>query len=143
MSKIAKFAKLPPTDKKLYFEALLISTKVKLIVVCLPLRWYAHYLGKQHLVTPEDNIENSRSVILRVSQAIVRSQKTVPWQNKCLVNAITAKRMLQRKGLASTLYLGVNKENGNMAAHAWLRCGNLFVTGKRGMEKFTIVSTFA
>jgi hypothetical protein len=142
MKNLSKFSKLSPTDKGLYYEALITSIKVKLMVTCLPLRWYASYLGKQHLVTAENNIENSYSMIFRISQAIVRSQKTVPWPTRCLVNAITAKVMLREKGLESTLYLGVRKENEKMTAHAWLRCGTFFVTGRRGMENFTIVSTF-
>lgn len=143
MGKLAKFTKLSSADKRLYVEAILISTTIKLMINCFPFRWYAPYLGKQHLVTSDDNIEHSYPVIFRISQAIVRSQKTVPWQNKCLVNAITAKIMLRKRGLQATLYLGVNKKNEEMAAHAWLRCGSFFVTGKREMGKFTVVDTFA
>jgi hypothetical protein len=51
--------------------------------------------------------------------------------------------MLTRRQVVSTLYLGVAKEKGTLIAHAWLRCGTDYVTGKRGMEKFTVVSTFA
>jgi hypothetical protein len=142
MSNLSKFSKLSATEKGLYFEAVITSIKIKLMVTCLPLRWYASYLGKQHLVTDEYTIENSYSVIFKVSQAIVRCQKTVPWPTRCLVNAITAKKMLKKRGLESTLYLGVSKENEKMKAHAWLRCGTFFVTGRREMEKFTVVSTF-
>ena len=143
MNKFTKFLKLNPADKRLYFQALFTSTKVKLMVTLLPLRWYAHYLGKEHSVTIDHFIDDSYPVIYKVSQAIVRGQKSVPWQNRCLVNAITAKLMLRKKGLESTLYLGVNKENQKMKAHAWLRCGTFYVTGQRGMEKFVVVNTFA
>ena len=138
-----KFSKLSPLDKRLYLEALLISVRVKLMVTFLPLRWYAHTLGKQHLFTQELAIEDSYPVIYKVSQAIIRSQKSVPWQTRCFVNAITAKFMLQKRGLESTLYLGVNKEDQKMTAHAWLRCGTYFVTGKREMGKFVVVNTFS
>ncbi|MBI9036372.1 MAG: lasso peptide biosynthesis protein, partial [Bacteroidales bacterium] len=29
-----------------------------------------------------------------------------------------------------------------LKAHAWVRCGNIIVTGKKGMTKFTVVGTF-
>jgi hypothetical protein len=51
--------------------------------------------------------------------------------------------MLNRRHIDSTLYLGVAKEKGSLIAHAWLRCGSRYVTGKEGVEKFTVVSTFA
>ncbi len=143
MNNLTKFFKLSSLDKRLYFEALFTSMRVKLMVTLLPLRWYARQLGVQHTVTPENFIESSTPVIFKISQAIVRCQKSVPWQTRCYVNAITAKTMLKKRGLESTLYLGVNKENQKMTAHAWLRCGTIFVTGKQGMEKFVVVNTFA
>jgi hypothetical protein len=41
------------------------------------------------------------------------------------------------------MFLGVNKdEEKNLTAHAWLKCGEIFITGKRGYQKFTVVSSF-
>ena len=142
MSAFKKFAKLTPIDKRLYFEALFTSIWVKLMVTFLPLRWYATKLGVQHAVTLEKYNEMSSPVIFKISQAIVRCQKSIPWPTRCFVNAITAKTMLKKRGFESTLYLGVCKDNQKMTAHAWLQCGTTFVTGKRGMGKFKIVNTF-
>lgn len=55
-----------------------------------------------------------------------------PWKSKCLVRALCARHLLHEKGITTTLYLGCGKENGRMSAHAWLRCGELFVTGGNG-----------
>lgn len=49
-----------------------------------------------------------------------------------MVRAMTARKILLKKGINSTLYLGVGKEDGKMVAHAWLRCGQLYVTGGNG-----------
>ena len=54
--------------------------------------------------------------------------------------------MLRRRGLPSTLYLGVARdgEAGSGArAHAWLRSGHVVVTGGAGREQFTVVASFA
>ena len=45
------------------------------------------------------------------------------------------------KGIASTIYLGVFKENGKLKAHAWLRCGQLYLTGGNG-EGMAVVAKF-
>jgi hypothetical protein len=140
---LSKFFNLSASDKKLYFEALYVSMLVKLIVTLVPLRWYARHLGTQHAISPEVEQESDFHLIFRVGQAIVRSRKTTPWPTRCFTDAITAKIMLRRRGLASTLYLGVDKKNEKMTAHAWLRCGTLIVTGKKEMKKFTVVSSFA
>ena len=46
-----------------------------------------------------------------------------------------------KRGVNTTLYLGVGKEDGNMVAHAWLRCGQLYVTGGNG-NGYAMVAKF-
>ena len=53
-------------------------------------------------------------------------------------------RMLEKRGIESTLYLGTARdESGKMIAHAWLRSGPYYITGSEGMERFTVVGKFA
>lgn len=79
--------------------------------------------------------------------------KRTPWKSNCLAQAIAAKRMLQRRQIASTLFLGVAKEaaqqpstapepTAELTAHAWLMCGGDVLTGKREHERFTVVGEF-
>lgn len=76
-----------------------------------------------------------------VSGRVSRSAKHTPWESKCLVRALTAQKLLKRKKIESTLYLGVGKENGTMVAHAWLRVGAMYVTGGNG-EGYAIVDKY-
>ena len=65
------------------------------------------------------------------------------WESQCLVKAIAGMKMLERRGIDSTLYLGTARdESGKMIAHAWLRSGPFYISGAEGMEKFTVVSMF-
>ena len=61
-----------------------------------------------------------------------------PWESKCLVRAMTARKILMKKGINTTLYLGVGTEDDKMVAHAWLRCGALYVTGGNGSQYATV-----
>ena len=80
----------------------------------------------------------------RISWAVVTMSHHLPWECKCLVQAIAGKKMLQRRRIGSTLYLGVAKEGENaLVAHAWLRSGSMILTGARGRDRFAVVSTFA
>ena len=49
--------------------------------------------------------------------------------------------MGERGGIHSTLYLGVGKDEGKMIAHAWLRCGQMYVTGGNG-SSYAMVAKF-
>ena len=52
--------------------------------------------------------------------------------------------MLKKQGVSTTLYLGVKKDNNNqMLAHAWIRCGDYFVTGGGNRYGYAVVAKFA
>jgi len=78
----------------------------------------------------------------RIGWAIERVSKIVPWNSVCLDQALAAQRMLSRRGIGGVLYLGVAKdeEGRGLKAHAWLKCGDRFVTGRKGHGEFTVVS---
>ena len=80
----------------------------------------------------------------KVTWAIEAVRWATPWDSNCLARSIAGKRMLRKRGLASTLYLGVSKSDPKtLIAHAWLRCGERYVAGAPGHEQFTVVATFA
>jgi hypothetical protein len=67
-------------------------------------------------------------LVERVAYAVSRTGARVPWRADCLVQALAARRWLERHGVASNLYIGVRNE-GEFAAHAWLKVGDEVVTG--------------
>ena len=71
-----------------------------------------------------------------ISQAIHIVSKYTFWESQCLVKAIAAMRMLEKRGIESTLYLGTAKdESGKIIAHAWLRSGFFLCYWCRGNGK--------
>ncbi len=70
---------------------------------------------------------------MRVSYVVNTVCNKTKWESKCLVRALTAQKLLEEKGILSTMYLGVGyDENKKKLAHSWLRCGEMFVTGGDG-----------
>ena len=76
-----------------------------------------------------------------MSRIVDRICSKAPWESKCLVRALTAQKILKKKGIHSTMYLGCGLNDGKMVAHAWLRCGEMYVTGGNGSE-YAIVDKF-
>lgn len=82
------------------------------------------------------------SYCILVARNVNRVAGNTPWESKCLVRALTARKLLMKKNIPCTLYLGVGKdEDGKMIAHAWLRAGKIFVTGGNG-ENYAMVAKF-
>ena len=77
----------------------------------------------------------------RIARIVGKVCDKTPWESKCLVRALAAQRLLCRRGLSSTLYLGCGMEEGKMGAHAWLRFGEMYVTGGDG-GGYTTVARF-
>ena len=101
-------------------------------------------LGEQMKETTFTTSEDNRKILSDVSNSIYRMSRYTFWESECLVKAIAAMKMLERRQIESTLYLGTAKDkSGKLVAHAWLRSGPYYITGKETMDRFTVVSKFA
>lgn len=96
------------------------------------------------LESPTTDEPDQHEDVHRLSRAVVTMSRHTPWESQCLTQALAGKMMLKRRGIASTLYLGVMKDGDTgLSAHAWLRSGTFILTGGPEQERFTVVSTFA
>ncbi|MEA3440909.1 MAG: lasso peptide biosynthesis B2 protein [Chloroflexota bacterium] len=116
----------------------------RLAILVLPFRWVMRSCGTQHALSPESIPEEQIPIVEHITWAIDAVRWATPWDSNCLARSIASKRLLRRRGLSSTLYLGVSKSDPRtIIAHAWLRCGEVYITGTPGHEDFTVVTTFA
>lgn len=130
-------------DKALLIQAFLLTGIARLVILFIPFEKYKRYIGKYKKETSFELNSKEYRIIKRVAWAVNIVSRKTPWESKCLVQALTAQRMLKRRKICSTLYLGVNKDAKNtMNAHAWLRCGEVFVTGGYNRDEFKEVAKF-
>jgi hypothetical protein len=141
--KLKKFFALDWRTMLLFLEAFIYLGWARYLIY-LPFGKVAPSLGAHLQETSNGADEANKAALQKIHYAIhIMSQHTF-WESKCLVRALAGMRMLQRRRIESTLYLGTSREqSGKLIAHAWLRSGSFYVTGAEGMERFTVVSTFA
>ncbi len=66
-----------------------------------------------------------------------------PWMRAlCLPRALAAQAMLRRRGIASSLCLGVARDGQGLAAHAWIELGQDIVVGGSEAPRFTRLVEF-
>ena len=140
--RLIQFARLPAADRGLLVEALLALCTAGLRLRVSPFSRIAGRLGQHMAETAETEDSPKLLEARRVRWAVETSARHLPWKPVCLPQALAAKRMLARRGIASTLYLGVDPAR-KLDAHAWVRVGRVIVTGGPREERFTVVSTFA
>jgi hypothetical protein len=136
---------------------LLFDTKTKLLLMeafillgwarvlkSMPFSKVAPLLGEHMNETSLDIDETNIKLLKHVSNAVNIMSRYTIWESMCLVKAIAAMKMLERRQIGSTMYLGTAKdETGKLIAHAWLRSGPFYITGAEVMNQFVVVSKFA
>jgi len=130
------------TNRKLFFEAWFVSFFTRIMLIILPFKQYSKKLGERSKIAKTENNINSQ-LVSELTHAIKRAVKYSLWRNKCLEQAITAKKMLKKRNIKSTIFFGVRKPGDNLEAHAWLKVGDTFVVGERNHETFTVVAFYS
>lgn len=143
-SKAARFVRQPPAPRGLLLEALLALFVARVVLLFIPFRRIAAWMGavgaESAVVAPAEK----EAAAAQVGHAVVTIARHVPWDSRCLAQALAGAWMLNRRGLCGTLYFGLKKdEQAPFAAHAWLRYGGRYVTGGNGHKTFRVIASFS
>lgn len=139
------FARRPFSDKWLVVQATFVLGASRLAIRLLPYSRLERIMGERSTesaatVTPTE-LQRAR----RVAWAIRRVSSHTPWKSNCFPQALTAKILLRRRGIESTLYLGAAFKSGGegLRAHAWSRCGRFYLTGGNSASQFGAVISYS
>jgi hypothetical protein len=128
----------------LYTYALLIVMRG--VITLIPLRWITRYLGTPMQETPTDAVSAPQlREAHRISWMIEKLAPRTPTNSNCYPRALTARWLLHRMKIPSTVYYGAafDPEGMWLEAHVWVRCGPLIVSGASAGLRFRPLSFFA
>lgn len=128
----------------LLLEAGVLLGLARLAVLTLPFRLVMRACGRHMAESPRELDADEEARVKQVAQAIETARLFTPWDSNCLAQALTGARMLGRRGIATTTYLGVTAESPQeLGAHAWLRAGPDVILGDYQLDTYATVSSFA
>ena len=78
------------------------------------------------------------TAIENVQRALHRADRLLPGTRSCLQLALTARAMLARRGISTSLHLGAARRAGPDRFHAWLKHEDQFVTGACDERDFAL-----
>jgi Transglutaminase-like superfamily len=114
--------------RALLLEAALALTVASLALRVLPRGRVSRLLGRPG---PEHAaVGRLSSRALGVGRAVERVAALLPWRPGCLPQAVAARAMLRRRGIACHGHLGVVSTR-PLEAHAWVTVAGRVVTGGR------------
>ena len=132
---LAKFRQLSAGDKWLFVRAVFWLGAARIMLIAMPFRRLSERLAAE--VYPSAT-EPEPAFLQRVRFAVRAAANNVPWRSDCFPQAIAARMLLKRQGYATTIHLGVEKaQEGEIAGHAWLTCGDTVVTGGDDLDRYT------
>ena len=118
-----------------------------LAVRCLRMRTLAGLLGERQSTnglcvraTPAQ-----REKAWAIGQVMAAVGRNVPWECKCLAEALCVKWMLDRYRIPSVSFLGAHLDESDakgMKAHAWLAVERKIVIGGRGSQAYGVTAVF-
>ena len=130
----------------MFLEAFILLGVMRAAILLLHFRKITSLLGLKQGETSALPAADPAVDPAAIGWSIQAAAARTHWESACLAQALTGMVMLSRRGINATLYLGVARDEndpGAMAAHAWLRCGELILTGAGGVERFSAISSFS
>ena len=125
------------SQRRLLGEALLALLMARGAMAFLPFRRIAAWLGTPGAESPATAAAEEIQTAQEVGWAVEAVARRVPWDGRCLAQALAATAMLRRRGLEGTVSFGACPgESAEFDAHAWLRLGSCMVTGGADIEHF-------
>ena len=148
--KLRRFGEIGGRRRALLIEAALWLLAARIALLAAPFPLLARRLGA--FVSPTDErvaiAAQSRApehaqLAEDIGWAIVRAARYVPFKAVCLPQAMAARIMLGRRGVASVLHFGAAKgKDRPIDAHAWLDAAGVEVTGYPVAAQFAEIACF-
>lgn len=131
MTRLRKFALLNGADRWLLIRTFILMSTFRLLLYLTP-RSIAVISSQQGVARPVPTLTSGRIVwAVGVAARYVHGAS-------CLVQALTAKTLLERAGLPANVRIGVAKtKTGAFEAHAWVEAQGNIITGGNELEHYS------
>lgn len=161
VQRISAFVRAPTKRKLLALEAAweLLCAR---ILTLRPATVYSPALGRLIEAEPPGKLnsdtvpnaafdrETGRGAAEEIGHVVEVVGRCMPFDARCLQQAIAVRRMLTRRGIPATVYLGIARDRADRtdatlgrAAHAWVIVGTRVVSGDGVLDNYAIVARFA
>lgn len=148
--RLRRFAQLGTRRRALLVEAVTYLMAARLALIFIPFPRLARRLGT--FVSPTDpralkvrtgTMPSEMRLAEEIGWAVTRAARFVSFKAVCLPQAMAARVMLKRRGVASVMHFGAAKGTEKpLDAHAWLDAAGVEVTGYPVAKNFAEIACF-
>jgi hypothetical protein len=140
------FVRLGLKDQVRFTAAWSLLGLSRLLILALPFTVIRRLLGEDrarsevHAAPALDEVQRIRA--MHIGRIVELAAAYAPWRSDCYPQALTAKTFLALRRIPHEVVFGVRRDGGALIAHAWVRAGDVEVTGGSGHE-YTEVGRFS
>lgn len=140
---LRKLGSYPPREWSWMIEAALSLAWARLLIRFVPYRRWRRRMGPIGWNAGSTTLgEPDRARVMLVQRWVNRAAANVSFRANCLPQAMAARWMLARRGIATELHIGSRRaveasETRPVDLHAWLMCADRCVTGHRERAEFS------
>ncbi len=122
IERLQRFSQLPPGERAVLVQGWGLFFLAALALRILPFRSLLTLTDRAFVKRRgEGSIRPAPAVLISRTAALVEvAGRYAPVRVTCLTNALVLSWLLGRRGIATTLRIGVVREAGGLKAHAWL-----------------------
>lgn len=124
---LRKFVALKGDQRWLLAEAVTVMFTTKFLLLILPVRTVMNI----SLSGKNKGGESDQKTLDMIKWALDHAGRLSFWKNRCLVQSLSGRWMLQRRRIDSQIFFGVRHDNKKrLSAHAWLKTNDFEVVEK-------------
>ena len=138
---------MPWSEKTLAAEAIVMLAAARILIRFGSERDLVSRIGGTRVAGAPDEACSSQAGMcgeckgVRIGAMLERVARHTRWRSMCLEKALAGRWMLRRRGIPSTMYVGMAKRGGSFVAHAWLVGEGRTVTGA-STENYATLAAF-
>jgi len=133
MTLVRSFLRRPVADSAQVAHAVVVHLLIAALLRLIGLRRLTAWLA--HVSSPGE-VRDAAVDAGRVAWAVRTATHLLPAGRTCLTEALAAQYLLQRRGAAATLRLGVSRVADVVTAHAWLEAAGGIVIGGEIADRY-------
>jgi hypothetical protein len=143
-NELNRYLRLARPRRLLLWEALGAFALARIMMACLPFKRIAAWLGTPGTESALTATAEQVKIAEEIGWAVACLARRIPWDSRCLAQALAATWMLRSRGLEGTVSFGADGRGPReFVAHAWLRFGPCLVTGGADYKHFKTFTSLA
>ena len=132
---LAKLGRLSSQERWLLFQAWLLLLLADLALRALPFTTILNCCRHQHVSRRQRSVD-ALLPASRIAWLVEKAGQYCPAGTSCLKEALVLSRLLARRGIPTTLRIGVGRQADAFAAHAWLEQDGRVILGDGDIDAY-------